>query len=77
MAIAKTVGSRIAALRKAKGLSQKDLATLTGLDRSFISETEGGKKNISISTLEKFARALEVSMGSLLDDSSAFPANDD
>lgn len=67
MPITDIVGTRIAALRKTRMLSQSQLAQTAGVDRSFLSEIEHGKANISISILEKIARALNVSMGSLLD----------
>lgn len=67
MTILKSLGERIFSLRKEKKLSQAQLASMASLDRSFISEIENGQKNISVITLEKIAKALETSMGSLLD----------
>lgn len=61
--------------RKNKRLSQSALAKLANVDRSFISEIENGKKNISISVLEKIARALDTGMASLLPEDS--PVNED
>lgn len=67
MTVAKKLGERIFSLRKAQKLSQADLAAMASLDRSFISEIENGQKNISVGTLEKIAKALGTSMGSLID----------
>lgn len=77
MAIANVVGKRIAGLRKAKSLSQSELAATAGIDRSFLSEIEHGKANISISILEKIAKALQVTMGSLLDEDPGSPPQQD
>lgn len=68
MTIAKIIGKKIASLRKSKRISQAELADLADLDRSFISEIENGKKNISINVLEKIARALDTTMAKLLDE---------
>jgi transcriptional regulator with XRE-family HTH domain len=54
------VGARIRSLREAKGLSQGDIERRSGLLRSYISRVEGGYTAPSLTTLEKFAKALEV-----------------
>ena len=46
--------------RKAKGLSQEDLADLAGLHRTYISAIERERRNISIDNIERIAIALEV-----------------
>ncbi len=60
------IGKRIRAVREAKGLSQGDIERRSGLLRSYISRVEGGYTAPSISTLEKFAKALEVEPYQLL-----------
>lgn len=67
MAIEKTVGRRVRAIRKMRKMSQGELATLAELDRSYVSEVENGHKNFSIKTLEKMAEALNVPIAELLD----------
>lgn len=52
------IGDRIAAIRKAKGLTQVQLSELTGLDRVNISKIECGKYNVSIDLLNKICEAL-------------------
>jgi len=54
------VGKVLRAVREAKGLSQGDVERRSGLLRSYISRVEGGYTVPSLSTLEKFAKALEV-----------------
>lgn len=46
------------ALRKAKGLSQKDLAERTGLSQQHVSAIESGRIDPRISTLDAMAHAL-------------------
>jgi transcriptional regulator with XRE-family HTH domain len=53
--------------RKAK-LSQEELATRAGLDRTLISLVERGKKLVRIDTLVKLSRALAVPLEVLLED---------
>ena len=60
------IGKRIRTLREAKGLSQGDIEKRSGLLRSYISRVEGGYTAPSLSTLEKFAKALEVETYQLL-----------
>lgn len=48
----------VAAARAASGLSQKQLARMTGIDQSDISKIERGTANPSVSTLERIAEAL-------------------
>lgn len=53
-------------MREAKGLSQGDIERRSGLLRSYISRVEGGYTAPSLSTLEKFAKALGVEPYQLL-----------
>jgi transcriptional regulator with XRE-family HTH domain len=60
------IGKKIRALREAKGLSQGDIEKRSGLLRSYISRVEGGYTTPSLTTLDKFAKALEVDSYQLL-----------
>lgn len=53
-------------MREAKGLSQGDIEKRSGLLRSYISRVEGGYTAPSLTTLDKFAKALEVEPYQLL-----------
>ncbi|WP_338707396.1 helix-turn-helix transcriptional regulator [Paenibacillus amylolyticus] len=55
-----TVGERIRAIRKTKGLTQQQLAELSGLDDAYIGSVERGERNFSIDTLEKIVTALQI-----------------
>lgn len=53
MTIKTKVGQRIRQLRLEKKLSQEKLSYEVGLDRTYITSVENGKRNISIINLEK------------------------
>ena len=56
----------IRALRTARGLSQERLAVDAGVARSWVSQIELRKSNITLDVLDKLAGALEVPVGALL-----------
>lgn len=62
------VGKRIKARRTALGLTQPELATRMGTENNapYISEIENGKRDLSITTLGRFAIALECGTADLL-----------
>ena len=68
MDIRKKIGLRIKSLREEKGLSQKDLAYSSDLDRTYIASVENGKRNISIINIEKIANGLNTSVKAFFDD---------
>jgi len=54
------VGEKIAEYRKAKKLTIKDLAQMTGVTPSLLSQIERGLANPSLNTLNTIAKVLEV-----------------
>lgn len=51
-------------LRKAKGLTQIELAEISGVPRSIINQLENGKKDVITSdTMVKICNALETPLG--------------
>jgi len=62
----KSVGKKIVALRKEKGLSVLDLANETGLTSDFIGSIEAGKVLPSVAFLIRISKALSIDAGSLL-----------
>ncbi len=60
------VGSRIKSLRKAKGLSQEELACDADVSRSTISMIETAQNDITLSKIKKIAEALNVEPYELL-----------
>jgi transcriptional regulator with XRE-family HTH domain len=59
------LGQRIAALRKAKKLTQEQLAENVGCSVEFISLVERGVNAPSVAGLEKFAKILKVEVRDL------------
>ena len=56
------IGRRIFALRQAHRYSLRDLAHMSGLSASFLSEVERGQGEPSISALKRIASALDVGL---------------
>jgi transcriptional regulator with XRE-family HTH domain len=59
-------GDQVRNQRKARGLSQEQLAELTGLHRTYIGGIERGERNVSLMNILRLAEALEVSPSDLL-----------
>ena len=55
------VAGNIRRLRAAKGLSQDALASAAGVSRRMLVGIESGEANVSLSTLDRLAQALDVS----------------
>ncbi len=66
MLISKKLGVNIKKIRTSKGMSQGDICRALDMDRGYMSAIENGKKNITISQLERLAQALGVSVDKLL-----------
>lgn len=62
MTLQEKVGQRIYVLRKEKKLSQQKLAFDANIERSHLTHIEKGEKNISLSTLEKIIKALDINV---------------
>ena len=63
---AQKFGENMKKIRLEKSLSQGDICRALNLDRAYISNVENGKQNLTISTMEKVAKVLEVSVDQLL-----------
>lgn len=55
-------GLAIRVLRLERQISQEALADICGLHRTYVSDIELGKRNISLENIEKIANALGVSI---------------
>ena len=62
----KRFGDKVRELRIKKGLSQEQLAELSGLHRTYISSLELGKRNVSLINIFVLAKALGVTPDKLL-----------
>ena len=54
------------AARKAKGLSQEELADKADLHRTYVGSVERGERNVSIDNIERLAAALNLDVIELL-----------
>jgi transcriptional regulator with XRE-family HTH domain len=64
--IIRVVAETVRRARKAAGLSQEELALEAGLDRTYISQVERGKRNVTIVVLARIAKALKTTPDRLL-----------
>ena len=63
--VKRQLGARIRQLRKAGKKSQEEVAFAAGIDRSYFSAIECGKKNLSLVNIHRIAGALGVEAGEL------------
>jgi transcriptional regulator with XRE-family HTH domain len=59
---------RLREIRLERGLSQEQLASLAGLDRTYVSGCETGRRNATIRTIIRLAAALQVDPANLVSD---------
>ncbi len=62
----KKFGEKVREVRIRRGLSQEELAELSGLHRTYISSLELGKRNVSLINIYALAKALGVTPDKLL-----------
>jgi len=60
------LGNRIRALRRERHLTQVELAEMLGIDRSYLSEIETGKKDPSLRILKAIADGFQLSLSQFL-----------
>ncbi|MBN8687317.1 MAG: helix-turn-helix transcriptional regulator [Chitinophagales bacterium] len=56
------VGQRIRQLRKELELSQEALALKAEVDRTYVTDVEAGRRNVSLEILERLIKALNISV---------------
>lgn len=61
-----TVGDMILVARKAKRMTQERLASEVGLSRAQVANIEGGRSDVPMKTLKRFADALGTTMRELV-----------
>lgn len=62
---AEKLGESIKKIRLSKGMTQDELSKRIELDAAYISNVESGKNNPTLATIEKIAKALNVSVDEL------------
>ena len=60
------IGVNIRTLRKQRGYSQEEFADIVGFSRSYYTEIETGKRNISVLNLIKIMKALNVNPNEII-----------
>ena len=60
------LGDKIRAIRQKRGYSQEEFADIAGFSRSYYTEIETGKRNISILNLIKIIEVLKVDPNELI-----------
>jgi transcriptional regulator with XRE-family HTH domain len=66
MDVSSRFGVRLRELRRERNLTQLRMARDFGIDRSFISDVERGRKSISLPMLEVIALGMKISLSELL-----------
>lgn len=60
--------ARLRRLRTERGISQEELAHRAGLDRTYVSSCEAGRRNVTIRTISRLSEALCVDAAALVSD---------
>ncbi|MDR5898856.1 helix-turn-helix transcriptional regulator [Halomonas vilamensis] len=58
-------GQRVREIRKAKGLTQENMAALAEIDRSYMGHIERGEKNITLTKIYQISEALGIDVTDL------------
>ena len=63
----KRFGAKLAYIRKARKLSQMQLAELVNMNFNYIGQIERGEANVTIKTIKNLANALNIEVKDLFD----------
>ena len=63
---AQKLGQNLKRIRLSKDISQGDIARALNVARSFVSDIENGKRNPTLATIAKIAKAVGVATDALL-----------
>ena len=66
--IAIRFGNAIRAIRRRANISQEELAARCGLHRTYVSDVELGKRNVSLENIDRLACALDISLVDLFEE---------
>jgi transcriptional regulator with XRE-family HTH domain len=64
--VLKKFGKRVKEIRNQRNLSQEQLAYLANVHRTYVGMIERAEKNITLLSIEKIAKALDVEINDLL-----------
>jgi len=65
--LAKSIGQRIRNYRTKLGLTQENLAELSGCHPTYIGQLERGEKNATLESIEKISHALHIPLAQLFE----------
>jgi transcriptional regulator with XRE-family HTH domain len=68
MDIKEKIGLKVKQLREQKSFSIEYLANISNVDRTYISDIEKGKRNVSIQIMEKIILALDTDLMEFFND---------
>jgi transcriptional regulator with XRE-family HTH domain len=60
MNLQEKIGLRIAELRKERNITQQQLAYDANIERTYLAHVEKGRKNITVTSLDKFFKTFEI-----------------
>ena len=60
-------GNKVRSEREKRGYSQEDFAELAGVHRTYIGMIERAEKNLTLRSIEKIAKVLNISVSKLLE----------
>ncbi len=60
-------GKRVKELRLQKGISQEKLANIAGVDRTYMTQVENGKRNLTIEKIRQICKGLDITLGQFFD----------
>lgn len=66
-AILQRFGTRVREERERRGISQERLGELAGVHRTYVGMIERGEKNITLTNIDRIARAFRVRVRDLID----------
>nr|WP_047576997.1 helix-turn-helix transcriptional regulator [Methylobacterium sp. ZNC0032] len=66
MNVQQVVGRNVARIRRARGMTQEDVARVSGFSQQYLSGLESGTRNPTIKTLSELAQALGVGFWDLV-----------
>lgn len=61
--IREKIGRTIVEIRKARGISQKQICEYSGLSQKYVSDIENGKRNLGIDTIVMLSNFFNMSIG--------------